>query len=300
MKSVINLLLLIGLNATCLAQVTLRFQPQIDIKATTLGDVLSIQNDTHHWSALPLQSHPTEGEIISKEKIIAWMRQRVSEFNWQWQGKTRIQVNQLNQSSGDSLLEKAKTALIIQLGSKYSRVELKPLSHPKNSAYSIDSFETDANISYPTAKRVCVWLRHDKQRIAVWFHVSAYAQVLVANRDVTFHTLIQDNVFSWRERNIAGLTDKPAQSIPKHVWLKSPIAKGKILLAGQLRELPLVIQGQSVKVDIHNHSHSIAVVMDAIALGDGYLGQKITVKNPRNQKTFIAIVSGFQQAEILS
>lgn len=292
------ILLLILLNSTCHAQVTLLFQPQIDIKATQLGDVLRIQNDTHHWSALPLQSHPTAGEIITKEKIIAWMRQRLGDFNYQWQGKTQIQVSQLCQSSADALLEKAKTALTAQLRSKYSRIELKPLFHPKDSPFSIDSFETDANTSYPTAKRVCVWLRHDKERIAIWFHVKAYAQVLVANRDLPLHTLIKDNEFSWEERDIAGLNDKPVQSIPTHVWLKSPIVHGKILLADQLRELPLVIQGQAVKVDIHRHR--IDVVMDAIALGDGYLGQRITVKNPLNQKTFVAIVSGFQQAEILS
>jgi flagella basal body P-ring formation protein FlgA len=292
------ILLLILINSTCQAQVTLRFQPQIDIKATQLGDLLRIQNDTHDWSALPLQSHPTAGEIITKEKIIAWMRQRLGDFSYQWQGKSLIKVSQLSQSSADALLEKAKTALVAQLGSKYSRTELKALSRPKDSPFSIDSFQADANTSYPTAKRVCVWLRHDKERIAVWFHVKAYAQVLVANRDLPFHTLIKDNEFSWKERDIAGLNDKPAQSIPTHVWLKSPIAHGNILLADLLRELPLVIEGQAVKVDVHRHR--IDVVMDAVALNDGYLGQRITIKNPLNQKTFVAIVSGFQQAEILS
>jgi|GEM_PF-6946646 len=40
--------------------------------------------------------------------------------------------------------------------------------------------------------------------------------------------------------------------------------------------------------------------MDAQALTDGQLGQSVIVKNPHNNKTFSAIVSGDKLAEIRS
>ncbi len=297
-RAQVLIMIMVLLHTMCHAQPMLRFQPHIDANATLLGDVLQIENDTQHWAALPLQSHPTAGETITKEKIIGWMTQRLGQITWNWQGKTQISVKQLRQSSGNNLLDKAKTALINQLESKYTRVEITPLSHPKDSEYALDDFNAETTIAYPTAKRVCVWLTHDKQRIAVWFKVSAYAQVLVANQDVHYHTLIQDNAFSWQERNIAGLNNQPVQSLPKQAWLISSIQHGHILLASQLKEPPLVMQGQQVKVNVHNQN--ITVVMDAVALGDGYLGHAVTVKNPLNQKTFVALVSGLRQAEITS
>ena len=121
---------------------------------------------------------------------------------------------------------------------------------------------------------------------------------MIANRDLHAHTEIQDDAFSWHERDIAGLGDQPAQSLPKHFWLKSSLKHNKILMAGQLVEKPLVAQGQHVNVSFHNHG--ITVVLDAVAMGDGYIGQTLTFKNPLNQKTFVAIVSGLQQAEITS
>jgi len=334
------LIFLILINNVCYAQIILRFQPHIDNNATLLGDVLEITNDQHHWSVLPLQSHPTAGSSITKEYIVGWMKQRLGDFSdecaspvgtnigkelrpgipssalrapsphvwgegskeevlcWEWQGKTQIHVKPLRQSSGALLLEKAKTALKSQLGSHYTRVEITPLSNLIDSEYALDQFKTEMTIAYPTAKRVCVWLTHGKKRIAVWFKVSAYARVLVANRDLHYHTLIHSDAFSWHERDIAGLNDQPAQSLPENFWLKSSIERDKILLANQLKEPPLVIQGQHINVSVHNHS--ITVVIDGVALGDGYLGQTVTVKNPLNQKTFVAIVSGLQQAEITS
>lgn len=280
----------------CEAAVTLRFQPHIDSRAKRLGEVIHIQNDNEHWSKLSLQSHPRPGEWITKEQMIDWMKQHIGHFEWKWQGKTKARVQQSIKSTGQALLNKAKTALKNQLASQYSRIEVNSLSQPTDSEFALDSFKVELKTSFPSAKRICVWLVHDKKRVAVWFDVRVYERVLVANKDLSYSTPIQSSVFSWEERNIAGLKGQPAKALPQGVQLKSSIQQGTVLLTSQIKEMPLVLKGQGLKVSLHNNS--IRVVMDAIALSDGAFGQTITVKNPLNQESFVAKVTGTQQAEV--
>lgn len=282
------------INSVCHAQVELRFRPEISDKAAMLGDVLIITGE--NWTKLPLESHPTSGETITKTKIIDWMTQRLGHFDYAWQGKTQIQVKQSTHTSGKLLVEKAKAALIEQLKTQYLRVVVTPLSQLKDSEYLPDDFTVDVDVNFPTSKRVCVWLTHEKSKIAVWFKINAWANVLVTNRDMHYNTPIQTDAFSMKERNIAGLNAAPVQTLPQQAWLKSSIERGDILLENQIKQPPLVVHGQHVKVTTHNHS--ITIVIDAIALADGYLGEDITVKNSLNHKTFVARISGFQQAEI--
>lgn len=308
--------LLIGLmliSNVCNAEIILRFQPVITKHASKLGDILNIQStiDPHSgkqnlckknqcadWANIPLQSHPTPGEIITREMIIDWMTQRIGHIDITWQGKTQITVQKPTQSSADMLIEKAKNTLIHQLQPHYLRIDVASISKINGSEYAIDNFKTELETRVPTATRVCVWLVNKKTRIPVWFKVNAYAQVLVANRDLPSNYLIQPSDISLQERNIAGLSALPATSFSPNLWLKSSIKRDQIVRTNQLKAAPLVIKGRHIKVATHNHR--ITVVMDAIALADGYLGEIITVRNPINQKTFHVKLTGAQQAELAS
>ena len=297
MKTVIIKPLLLSILISGLshaAEITLRFQSYIKNQATTLGDVLHIENAPHHWENLRLESHPSPGEIITKDKMMTWMTQRLGPFKSKWQGKTRIQVMQSTQSSGKLLIKKANIALSDKLKSHYQHMNLKPLSHPNNSDYAVNDFKVKMSVSYPVSKRVCVWLIHKNSRIPVWFKVKAYRNVLVAKRDLHSNTPIQDHAFSWKKRNIAGLTSPPAKSLPNHLWLTSPLKRDEILLDNQLKHPPLIIKGQAITVTVHHHA--ITLVVDGVAITDGSLGQVITVKNPRSRQTFVATISGVQQA----
>ena len=300
MKFVLKLTIILLLNNLCYAQVVLRFQPEINEKATRLGDILIIKkHDTPriNWADIPLDSHPTPGEMITKAKILEWMTQRLGHLESTWQGKTQIRVKQSSQSSSILLIEKAKTALIEKLRTQYLHVDVTPLTNVKNSAYTLDDLNATIELPFPTSKRVCVWLSHgNKTRIAIWFKVNAYTKVLVANHDIHYNTPLENSSFSTKKRNIAGLNAPPIITLPEHMWLKSSIQRDDILLESQLKESPLIIHGQHIKIATHNHS--ITIMMDAIALADGYLGETITVKNPLNQKTFMARISGFQKAEM--
>lgn len=282
-------------------QVELRFQPEIDEKASRLGHLLVIRwskAPPTNWENTPLDSHPAPGEIITKTKIVDWMTQKLGPFDSTWIGKTKIRVKQSSISSGKSLREKAKTELIKRLKTRYLRVKVTPLSHIKDSQYALDKMKTRIDLSFPVSKRVCVWLSHgDKQRIAVWFKVEAYTNVLVAKHRIRSNTPLKNNMFITKIRNIAGLNSPPVMILTQDNWLKSSMERYAILLNSQLKHPPLILQGQHVKLTIQHHG--ITIAMDTIALKEGYAGDVITVKNIANQKTFSAKITGLQQAEII-
>lgn len=300
MKFVINpmIIILILFHGICHAETVLRFKTKITTDANRLGDLLLIKEDKEKWSDLPLSSQPTADEWVTKDKILDWMTQRLGKFTSSWKGKTRVRVTQSAQTSGQALQDKAKALLISKLHAQYQRLVIEPLSKVKSSTIPLDSFTAKTNLRFPIAKRVCVWLNNGKQHIPVWFRVRAYAHVWVANHNMSYNTPIIKTAFSWKERNIAGLISPPAQRLPDNAWLQSTLEANKILLANQTKEAPVIIHGQTVKV--HFHSNQISLVMDAIALADGSIGQTIRVKNIRNHKSFDAKVTGILQTEVIA
>ena len=294
-------ILFIGLTQ-CHAEIILRFQSEVNSNATHLGDILHIENDEQHWANLPLQSYPTAGEIISKETLITWLTKRLGQISFTWQGKTHIRVNRTVRTTKQALIAKAKTTLIQQLKRfHYTHFKVEPLTDIRDSEHAIDDIEAKTSLHFPTAKRVCVWLtpKHSKSsRIAIWFNIHAYSKTLVSKHRLPRNTLLTLRDFSMQERDIAGLTGKPARSISKHSWLTSSIDSHTILLTKHLKKPPLITKGQTIKVTVH-HRH-ITLTTEAVALGEGYLDQSILVKNPLTQKTFFARITGLQQAEIAS
>jgi flagella basal body P-ring formation protein FlgA len=79
--------------------------------------------------------------------------------------------------------------------------------------------------------------------------------------------------------------------------INTSMTRNSILMSKTLQSPLLVTQGNPVKVTLHHHG--ITLVTDAIALGEGSLGQIILMKNPNTQQTFAARISGFQQAEAM-
>ena len=305
MKSVVKLgcILMLLIYNVCYAQLTLRFQTNIDETATRLGDVLKINSDSEAFIKLremPLASHPIPGERITKASILHWLFDRLGNFEYTWQGKTQIQVQSSHLSSGTLLIDKAKTALINTLAPQYLRLKVTPLSQPKDSIYHLDDIRVKTlKIPFPTSKRVCVWLasNNDHTTIPIWFKINAYANVLVANHDIRYNTPLKNNLFSTKTRNVAGLSSAPVQTIPQHTWLKSSIKRNTLLVENQLKPAPLIRRNQHI--NLINHRHAITIIMDVVALADGYLGDTITVKNLRNHKIFQARISGLQQAEVV-
>lgn len=87
--------------------------------------------------------------------------------------------------TGADLLKHTQIKLHQHLSqSPYNRIELIPLSKPKDSEFTYEQFSVDLPKAYPVAKRVCVHLTHAKQSVSIWFAVKAYQSVLVTFRNV--------------------------------------------------------------------------------------------------------------------
>lgn len=300
MKSVIKslLLLLLTLNRTGFAEVVLRFQNHIDSDASHLGELLQITPENPDWSNLPLDSHPSAGEWITRDRLLDWMQEKTGPFSLSWQGKTRIQVASPANSSTQDLIDKARQKLAHKLKAEYVSFKLKALSTPKAGKYVPHRYQVNVSISSPVAKRVCVWLQQGEENIPVWFQVQAFAHVQVANKTLQANKPVNEKDFSLETRDIAGLKHPPVKQLPENFSLKVPMETGDILQDNQLKEAAQVVHGETIKVSIQQHH--IRVVMEAVALSDGYTGKTIQVRNPQNQRRFMAVVTGTGQAEVSS
>ena len=200
-------------------------------------------------------------------------------------------------SSSSQLIELAQQALSKQLQSDYHRIVLQPISKPLPMPASRKKLTINTHPIYPVSKRIGVWITQGKTRRVVWFQVQAFKQVFVAKHAMAYNTLIHQNDLKSVERDIAGLNRNPLVKLPKHAWLSAHLLANQILLDNQIKIAPLVQQGQNVRVSAH--SGQIRIVMDAIALNNGYLGDTIAVKNPLNHQTFRARVIAANQAEVI-
>lgn len=299
MTSAVKGIVIMALMITHLAHanISIRFQPRIKNDAKTLGDIVIISNDTHHWSTLTLASHPLAGEWITRDTLLTWLTDITGHKSWQWQGKTRIRVNIPKTTSGLSLEDKAKTALIEQLSHTYQKIMVTSVSTIKNNHDPIESFKPYIKLSWPVAKRVVVWLKNDKQQIAVWFKVQAYYPVLVANNTIPAHRLLINTMFHQKINNIAGFTAAPITTLPSHCWLTTKLLKDAVLLDNQLADIPLIHKNQTIKVRFNRNN--VSIFMDGIAQEDANINQIIPIINPQNKHIIRAKIISSKQAEAI-
>jgi flagella basal body P-ring formation protein FlgA len=303
MKYVIRIVpeIILAFLLTCQAHanIIIRFKPHITTHAQRLGDLLDISGDKTHLANIPLDSMPRSGQKITKNHIINWLKKKKRVHNYKWRGKTTAVIQQLTRTSGIDLLNKAQLALKSQLEQhNYLQIEISSKAKLQNSSLPLSSFTVQIQKEYPTAKKVCVRLRSGRHSIPVWFSVKAYQNVLVAQHHIKNRTIVHDNDFILKTRNIAGLKDIPYNRLPQTIWLKKSINTDQILTPGFLTDPPFVIKGQSVQVKIVNHG--ISITTEAIAQKDGFIGQKVTMKNTQTHKYFLAVITAPNQAEIPS
>lgn len=277
----------------------LRFKPQITTHAHHLSDLLVITDDKDHLAAIPLDSQPRVGERITKKQIFNWIKNKRNLNDYKWRGKKTAVIEQLTLTAGIDLRNKAQLALNSQLEKQeYSHVELTTKAKLKGSTLPLSAFTAQITNDYPTAKKVCVRLNSGKHSIPVWFNVKAYQEVLVAQHQIKNRTIVHEDDFILKKRNIAGLKDTPFNKLPPTVWLLKTINTNQILTQKQVTETPSVIKGQSVQVTVLNHG--VSIITEAVAQKDGYIGQAIRMKNTLTNKYFVAVITAPSQAEITS
>ena len=187
----------------------------------------------------------------------------------------------------------------------YSGVNLKPVGI--NSDIHLPTGDIEfiprRNSFTRVSKRNCVWLDvyiSGKQwmAVSVWFSVQALRNVYVAKKVINRHKKLNNSDFTMLSEDVAKLAGEPVLSnlSDNKFRLKKKLNKGRILLLRDIELAPDVVKGQEVVVDVF-HS-AIKLQITAIASDDGFMGDVVTLRNKRSERTFKAVVTGPNRLEI--
>lgn len=297
MNFVVKFCILVLLSMPLFAKVTLRFKNKVYTSAENLADVVEITGNTPSCDLhdITLGGQAIPNEIITKDTVIRLFKTHAAcaKFDMLWLGKTQTPVKSAERSSPEALIQRAKETLSHHLAKKYKRFELKASNRPYPGEHELTSYQV--HFSENPSANVCVWLESDKEVRQVWFKVKAWCDVWVAQRPLKAKTKVKPQDYILEERECPHVQDI-IQSIPKNKQIIRQMAKGDLLLAKNLEQLTLIRRGDTVKVRVKEGA--IALDTQGLALSDGALHQKISIKNPQSNKTFKAIVTGTRQAEV--
>jgi len=86
------------------------------------------------------------------------------------------------------------------------------------------------------------------------------------------------------------------RSLPEGMRLRGPVAQGHILVRADLEPIPLVLMGDTVRVELVQGDLSITA--EAVARSSGALGEKVRLEMPVAHKMLQAVVTGPDEARV--
>jgi flagella basal body P-ring formation protein FlgA len=154
------------------------------------------------------------------------------------------------------------------------------------------------------APRMCVWLeiRHVGRSVGsvpVWFSVKAYRSVLVTQRSRAAREAVGTDELAVEERDVAPLSDIPLPLGTElaRMRMRRAVMTGHVLLNSDIEEIPAVLKGQEVAVDVKHGT--VAIETRAVALREARLGEPVMLQNPASHETYMAQVVGNGRAEVV-
>jgi flagella basal body P-ring formation protein FlgA len=180
------------------------------------------------------------------------------------------------------------------------RFELTPIGHPPSFAHAV--VPAEAIHGSVLSPRTCVWINRDRRSatsVPVWFSVKAYRPVLVNQRNRGARDSVDASDFAVEERDVAPLSSVPmpvdadvTQMRARHV-----ITAGRIVLKEDLEEMPQVLRGQEVTVEVKHGA--VEIETSAVALREARLGEPVMLQNPTSHMTYAARVVGQGRAAVI-
>jgi flagella basal body P-ring formation protein FlgA len=177
-----------------------------------------------------------------------------------------------------------------QIRPDVERFELTLVGHPPAISGSavVSANAVHGNVLSP---RSCVWIQASGS-VPVWFSVKAYRKVLVSQRNRGARDSVEAGDFTIEERDVAPLGSVPlaldtdvARMRARHV-----ISAGRVVLKEDLEEIPQVLRGQEVTVEVKHGA--VEIETSAVALREARLGEAVTLQNPTSHMTYAARVVG--------
>jgi flagella basal body P-ring formation protein FlgA len=272
-----------------------------------LGDIAQIQG-AEPWQSrlreLKLGAAPRAGltRRLDREALVALVRERHGRLvPVAWDGAGSVLVKRASiDYAADTFVKPAQERLLRTLQERHgnaTRIDAvsvgvsKPLALP-NGNLTVAARQIRADVS---AKRVCVWVDVAVDGVAVtslpiWFSVSIYEPTLVAARGIARHERLGDIDMKVEERDIAGLSARPlaAQRSADALRARHPLAQGQVVLKTDVEPAPSVLRNQEIQVQVH--SGGVVIETSGIAMQEGHIGDRVSVRNPGSQKDYVARV----------
>ena len=135
--------------------------------------------------------------------------------------------------------------------------------------------------------------------VPVWFSVKAYRPVLVTQRNRGARDSVDASDFTVEERDVAPLSSVPlaVDADVSRMRARHAIASGRIVLKEDLEEMPQVLRGQEVTVEVRHGA--VEIETSAVALREARLGEPVTLQNPSSHMNYAARVVGQARAAVI-
>jgi len=132
-------------------------------------------------------------------------------------------------------------------------------------------------------------------KIFVSANISEFAEVVVANRNLSKKTIISKQDIQIQRVNVSSLRNQPALSAADVLGSspKRQIRSGSIIF---IDGICMVCRGDNVKVSAQSKFFSID--LEGIALADAHIGEMTSVRNVQSKRTFNAKVVGKDRLEV--
>ena len=178
------------------------------------------------------------------------------------------------------------------------RFELTPIGHTP--AFIPVGAPAEAMHGSVLSTRTCVWLKVGQAgSVPVWFSVKAYRPVLVTQRNWGARDSVDASDFTVEERDVAPLSGVPlgVDADVTRMRARHAIAAGRIVVKEDLEEMPQVLRGQEVTVEVRHGA--VEIETSAIALREARLGEPVTLQNPRSHMNYAARVVGRARVAVI-
>jgi|SRR5581483_2951069 len=178
------------------------------------------------------------------------------------------------------------------------RFELTLIGHPPSFARVV--VPDNAIHGNALTARTCVWIEGGRSvgSVPVWFAVKAYRAVLVSQRSRGVRDPVDGGDFAVEERDVAPLSGVPlavnvdlSQLRTRHV-----IGAGRVVLKDDVEEIPQVLRGQEVTVEVKHGA--VEIQTSAVALREARLGEPVMLQNPTSHLTYAGRVVGQGRAVV--
>lgn len=218
-------------------------------------------------------------------------------------GNDRIQlIRSVPLSSADLSLQ-AQRWLESQLQGRFESVVVEVDGTTPVVLGAIDALQWEVRKSdvFPK-RRMCVWMDGTddgriQKSVPLCFRVQASTSVPVYGRDLAANDVLDPVRIDLKTVEVTSLPDIPAEFDPaKQYMATAPVQAGEVLLAGDVRPRPEVIQGRPVT--ILSQVGGVSVVVRGTALEEGRIGDTVRVKMDQGNESFRARVEGADKVKI--